>query len=99
MCRNTVGNTDAKLDARVGRLHDAVRGKGRRHEDNTGIGAGRGHGFLDGIEHGPVEMTGTALAGSDAADDMGAVVDHFGGMERPDLAGKALYDYLCTFVN
>ena len=35
-------------------------------------------------------MRGAALAGRHAADDVGAVVDHFLGVEGADAAGEAL---------
>ena len=96
--RNTVGNTDAKTDAGVGRFHDGVGGKRRRYEHDTGLGVGCAHGILDGIEYRPLEVALTTLAGGDAADDVGTVIDHFLGMEGTDAAGKALYDNAGVFV-
>src|ERR1700730_10163924 len=46
--------------------------------------------FLHGVEHRQAEMGGAALAGCDTPHDLGAVGDHFLGMERTLVACEAL---------
>jgi hypothetical protein len=55
-------------------------------------GAGGRHRFLDGVEHRQAEMGAPALAGRDAADDVGAVIQHLLGVEGALVAGDALDD-------
>ena len=71
--RNALGDADDERDARVGGFHDGVGGKRRRHEDHRGVGAGFLHGVGDGVEHRPAFVRRAALAGRDAADDVGVV--------------------------
>ena len=53
----------------------------------------------DGVEHGALEMLCAALAGRDAADDVGAVGDRLLRVEGAFLAGEALNDQACVFVD
>ena len=58
-----------------------------------------GHRLLHGVEHRPVEMDHAALAGRDAADDVGAHLQGLLGMEGGVLTGEALDDDLGIFVD
>src|SRR6056297_2676386 len=87
--RDAVGDADTGGDARIRRLHDAVGGKGRRHEADHEIGAGLGHRALDRVENGQPVMLGAALAGGDPADHVGAVLDHVVGVKAADAAREA----------
>ena len=71
---NALGDGDDDGDAGVGGFQDGVGGAGRRHEDHRGVGAGLAHRLGDGVEQGKALLVGAALAGRDAADDLGAVV-------------------------
>ena len=43
---NALGDADDERDTGVGRLHDGVGGKRRRHEDDAGVGAGLANGVV-----------------------------------------------------
>src|SRR5256884_4272675 len=81
-----------QADPRVRGLHDGVGAERRGDEDEARHGAGVRHRFFRCVEHGPAEMGGAALAGGDAAHDVGAVGDHFLRVERPLVAREALDD-------
>src|SRR5207245_2121312 len=95
---DAVGDADAEFYPRIRRLHDRIGGKGRRHEDDAGLGAGLAHRAFHRVEDGQAEMRLAALAGGDAADQLGAVALHVLGMEAADLAGEALDDDACAAV-
>jgi hypothetical protein len=76
----------------IGSLHDGVGAEGGRHEGDTGGGAGRVHRFLHGVEHRQALILGAAFARRHAANDVGAVLDHFLGVEGAFVAGHALDD-------
>src|SRR6185312_15986800 len=71
----------------------------RRHEDHGRIGAG----FIDrvahGVEHREADVLAAALAGRNAADQLGAVIQRLLRMEGALLAGEALADDLGVFVD
>ena len=50
-------------NARVGRFHDRVRRKRRRHKNHGRIGAGFLHGLRHGIEHRTIQMRLPAFPG------------------------------------
>src|SRR5687768_17642653 len=50
------------------------------------------------IENRPVQMLGTTLARSNTSHNLGAVLDHLGGMESAFGTCKALYDYFRIFI-
>ena len=54
--RNPVGDRHDEPDPRVRRLHDGIGTECGRYEDDACRGARRPHGFLDGVEHGTVEV-------------------------------------------
>jgi hypothetical protein len=94
----SVMQTD-QLHLGVDRLEDRVGGKGRRHVDHGGIGAGHGLGLMDRVEDRQVEMVMPAFAGRHAADHLGAVGDGLFGVEGALRAGEALADHLGVFVD
>ena len=91
--RNAVGDDAHQPQARIGRLHQRIGREGGRHEGEAGLGAGRPHRVLDGVEYRPVQMRLAAFARRHAADDLRAVGDHFPGMERRLVAGESLHDH------
>ena len=97
--RDAVGDDADELQAGVGRLHQRVGRERRRHEGQAGLGAGRLDGVLHGVEYRPVEVFHAALAGRHATDQVGAVGDHFLGVEGRLVAGVALDDDAGRFVD
>jgi hypothetical protein len=84
---NALGDADDERNARVLGLENGVGGKRRRNEDHGRVGAGLGHGVGHGVEDRPALVRGSALAGSDAADDVGAVFGAALGVEGAFFAG------------
>src|SRR5690606_22399894 len=99
LSRDTVGDAGAVFDAGISRFHDGVRGEWGWHEHDRRFGAGFLDSSLDGIENGTTEVGGTAFAGSDAAHDVGAVVDHFLGVERANPTRETLDEDRRIFVD
>ena len=62
------------LDARVRRLADRVGGERRRHEHHRRVGAGLGHGLVNGVEDRDALDVLAVLAGRDPGDQVGAVL-------------------------
>ena len=92
--RDALGDAEDRPDPGGGRLHDRVRRAGRRDEDARRVGAGLADGVGDRVEHGhPAVQRGlAALAGRHPGDDLGAVLEHRGAMERALAAGQAVDD-------
>ena len=90
--RDTVGDADAIADARIGGFHDAVGREGRGDKHKAGVSAGGGNGLLYSVKHRDAEDGFATFAGDNAADDIGAVVLHFLGVELGHTAGDALHD-------
>ena len=88
--RNAFGDADDERDAGVGRFHDRVGRKRRRHEDHRRVGAGLLDRVAHGVEDRPAFVRRAALAGRDAADDGGAVRRRLLRVERAFAAGEAL---------
>jgi len=63
------------------------------------VSACGGYGIGHGVEHGPAEVLGAALAGRHAAHYLGAVIHHLLRVERAFGAGEALHDDLRIFVD
>ena len=98
--RNALGDADDQLDAGVGRFAGSRRPRTAAARRSTlAFGAGRLHRFGDGIEDRQAEMRRAALAGRDAADHLGAIVDACSAWNVPLLAGKALADDLRVLVD
>src|SRR5690606_37135244 len=97
--RDALGDGDDDLDAGRGRLEDRVGRERRRDVDDRSIGAGGVDRLAHGVEHRQLDVGGAALAGGHAADDLGAVLHHLGGMEGALLAGEALHDHLRVLVD
>ncbi len=95
---NAFGDADDERHFGVGGFENGVGGEWRRNENDGGVGAGGFYGFADGVEDGAFEMLRAAFAGRDAADDVGAVVDHLLRVESAFAAGETLDDEACFFV-
>ena len=96
---NAFGNTDNQLEASIGRFHDRIRGKRRRHENDGDICTRRLDPFGDGVEDRHTLKVLTALTRCCPTDDLGAVFDHLFGMERPFSACNGLHEDFRIFVN
>ena len=75
------GDRDDDFAAGVDRFEDRIGGEGGRHEDHRGVGAFLLDGFEDGVEDRHAERRLAALAGRDAGDELGAVLDAVLGMK------------------
>src|SRR5690348_2576350 len=97
--RNAFGDRDDHLDAGGRGFQDRVGRKRRRHEDHRRVGAGFVDRIAHGVEHRQADVFGAALAGRDAADQLGAVVQRLLRMEGALLAGEALADDFGVLVD
>src|ERR1700675_2480911 len=86
---DALGDGDHQLDARRGGLEDRVCGEARWHEDHRRVGLHLGDCLLPAVEHGDALDVQAALAGRDAADDVGAVVAVVERVEAALAAGDA----------
>src|SRR5690606_8753986 len=93
------GDAHDQLDACVGGFQDGILAERSRNVDNGSIGAGCFNGFGHGVEHRQAQVSGTALAGSNATDHLGAVGDGLFSVEGTLGAGDALADYLGVLVD
>lgn len=91
---NSLGNADSQGDLSIQGLFDGLCGERRRHEDHGGGGTSLVHSLLDAVEDGLVEVSLTALSGSDSTNEVGAILDGLAGVEGSLLAGEALADDL-----
>ena len=97
--RNAFGDADDEFDFRIGGFHDGIGRKRRWNEDDRRVGIGGTYRLLHGIKYRPALMRATAFAGSDAADDLGAIFRACLSMERAFPAGEALHDDASRFIN
>src|SRR5690348_3039921 len=97
--RDAFGDRDDHLDAAGRGFHDRVRSEWRWHEDHRGIGAGVIHRVAHGVVNRQADVLGAALAGRDAANQFGAVVQRLLRMEGALVTGKALADDLGVLVD
>src|SRR4029079_1049255 len=65
----------------------------RRQQDERAVRTLLRHGLLDGVPHRKALVRGAALAGRDAAHDLGAVLLAPRGVERALLAGDPLHHH------
>ena len=86
-------------DAGRGGFQDGVGRERWRHVDHRGVGAGGLYGILDGVEHRQADVLAAALAGRDAADHLGAVIEHLLGVEGTLRAGETLHDDFGVFID
>lgn len=107
--RNAFGDDNNQLDAGFNGFDHGILGETRRHEHDARLGAGDFHGFGAIAEHtqrnilavfGRWEIDFLAgLAGVDAADDIGAGLQHAGGMGHALMSGHTLHDDRCAILN
>src|SRR6516162_3525805 len=105
--RNSLGDDHQQRDLGVDGLDDIVLGELRRHKDDRHVGAGLLHGLCDAAEHRQlddpaalvlVRDRGARLARVHTADDLGARLEHSGGVHGGLAASDALDDDLVVFV-
>eukprot|EP00166_Cyanidium_caldarium_P004279 ctg_4452.g633 len=92
LLRYALGDGDDERHARVDGLFDGRRGRGRRHEDDAGVGAGLAHSLGHASKHRAVQVARAGFVGRHTAHDRRAVSDRLLGVERAVLAGEALHD-------
>ncbi len=97
--RNAFRDADHQRDLGIDRLHDGVRGEGRRHIDCRGRGAGLGHRVGHRIEDREPQVLGSSLAGGDPADHLGPIGERLLRMEGALGAGEALTNDLGIFID
>jgi hypothetical protein len=73
---NAFGDTHDECNPCVGGFQNGVSGVRRRDKKDGRIRASGFCGFGDGVEDGTLKMFCVAFAGSDSADDIGAIFDH-----------------------
>ena len=96
--RNAFGDADGQRNLGVGRFHDRVGRKRRRHEDHRRVRARLADGVVHAVEDRPAFVRRAALAGRHAADDLRAVRGGRLGVERAFAAGQPLDDQPRVFV-
>ncbi len=87
---SVIATTTLQPASTASRMASAV--KAARDEDHRGVDAFFFDGFEHRVEDGDAERGLAALAGRDAGDEFGAVVEAVFGVELADLAGDALAD-------
>ena len=92
----TTSGTPASAASKI-----ASGGEAGRHEDHGGIGPGGLHSQFDGIEYWDfaVQDPLAAFAGGDARDHIGAIGDHLLGVKNAFIAGDALHQQACIFID
>ena len=102
---DSLGDHHKQRDLGVDGLDDRVLGELRRHEDDRHVGAGLLHGLHDGAEHRKLDVLavlidvrhrGPGLARVDAAQDLGAGLEHPCGVRGGLTAGDALHNDLAV---
>ena len=84
---------------RIGRFHNRVGGKGGRDIYHRSVRSRIVHRIGHSIKNGNAFVSGAALAGSYATNNIGPVLDHLLRMERAFFAGDALDDEASRFIN
>ena len=97
--RNTFGDGNDKLNARIDSFQNGVFAERRRNVDNGRGRAGRFNGFAYGVEHRQTQVSGAAFAWRNAADHLGTVSNCLFRVESPLATGEALADNLGVFIN
>ena len=88
----------ATLDPGGRGLEYRVRGKGRGHEDQGGVGPRVFDGLGHGVEHRDGLHLLAALAGGHPGHHLGAVLGAGQGMEGAFLAGNPLHHHACVVI-
>src|SRR5262249_47333890 len=88
-----LGDRDDDRDPRRFGLQNGVATKWRRNENHRRIRLRFAHGLFDRVEHRKAVDLRSSFAGSDAADQLGAVLAALLTVKQPGLSGDALaYD-------
>src|SRR6266481_1863273 len=97
--RNAVGDNADQLESCIGGFHQRIGRVRRRHEHETGLGAGGLHCVFHRVEDRKIQMRLSAFSRRDAAHDLRTVFNHFLGVERRLAAGEALQDHPCRCID
>src|SRR5665213_2153644 len=96
--RNAFRDADDQRETGVRRLHNCVRRKWRRHEDNGSIRAGGFDCLLHGIKNRKPQMFLPAFPRGCSAHHFGSVVNRLLRVKRAFPSGEALKENSCVFV-
>ncbi len=97
---NAFGDTNDKLDARIGGFEDGVGRAGGGDENHGGVTAGLLARFVRGIEDGRIlTPCFTTTAGGDTRDDIGAVLKTLRSVESASFSGDALHKQACVVID
>ena len=97
--RDTFGDGDNQLNARVDCFQNGVFAERRRNVDNGRGRAGRFNSFAHGIKYRQAQVGGAAFAWRHAANHLRTVSDRLFRVEGPLATGEALADNLGIFIN
>src|SRR5215472_2938594 len=96
---NAFGDADDQCHACVGGLHDGVGRTRRWNEDHGRVRAGLLHAFANRVEDGPALVSGAALAGSHASNNVGTVRGGVLRVERAFPSRQSLHQQARRFVD
>ena len=97
--RNSLRDAHHERNAGVGRFHDCVRGKCRRHVNHRSICACFFYCVRNSIENGNAFVRCAAFSGRHATDDVRSILNHLLRMKRAFFAGDSLHDQARVFIN
>ena len=97
--RDTFGDGDNQLNARVDSLQNGVFAERRRNVDDGRSRAGGFNGFAHGVKYRQAQVGGAAFTWRYAANHLSAVSDRLFRVECTLATGKALADNLGVFIN
>src|SRR5690606_5017150 len=97
--RDTFGDGNDELDARVNRFQNRVFAERSRNVDNGRGRARRFNRFAHGVEYRQAQVRGAAFTWRYAANHLRAVGNRLFGVESPLATGEALADNLGIFIN
>ena len=96
---NALSDGHDDLDAGVGRFHQGVGCKRRRHKHNAHVRAGFGDGLGDRVEHGTVEVRLPPFSRSYTTNHIGAIFNHLACVESAFASCEALHNDLGVAVD
>src|SRR5258708_2326512 len=97
--RNAFGNAYDERQTCVGGFENGIGSERRRYKDNGGVRASFSRGFGKRVEHRTIKMLGATLAGSHAANNVGAVFDHLPGVKTALTSRESLDEEARLFVD
>src|SRR6266568_2328523 len=96
--RNAFGDANDQGKTRVGGFQNGVRGVRWGNEKDGRVRAGCFCGFGDGVEDGTLQVLCAALAGCNATNNVGSVLDHLLSVKSAFAPGESLDKQTCFLV-